>query len=175
MKALALAFVLIAVPGSIPAQQDAQLNSRLLQSILDELRAMHKLEHSNEVTQILLAEWQFQQNAVERSTQRRDKLRKDLADMEVIRQDWQQRLKTSEESSSNVSLSAEERHDLARQAEDIKPKLAALITEEASLQGEIQTSEQRLQTEQATLQQIQSQIQDQLKQIQSDRLSGIPN
>ncbi|MGD0796513.1 MAG: hypothetical protein ABR910_02210 [Acidobacteriaceae bacterium] len=101
MKQLA-AFALFAILTATPCLAQSA-DSETLQAILAEMRAIHNDVRLSQTTQILLAELQLQQAAVDKATQRRDDLQAQVTQLQANQKNMAAQLANFEANAANAA------------------------------------------------------------------------
>jgi chromosome segregation ATPase len=165
MKQLAT-FAFIGILSVVPGfGQTSQTDSQTLQAILIELRGIHNDVRLSQTTQILLAELELQQTAVNRAQEKRDNLRSTVAQLQT-----QQKVVTGElarfEENASTTVDPAEKKQNAQVQEQLKSQLTNLKAQEQDRSNELLDAEGRLGREQDALNAIQDQLNDVVKKLQ---------
>jgi hypothetical protein len=165
MKQIAT-FALLGILSALPCLgQASQTDSQTLQAILIELRGIHNDVRLSQTTQILLAELEIQQAAVNRAVQRRDELRAIISQVQNQIKFITGELAQFEEKSSST-IDPEQKKQIAQGQEQRKSTLAMLKNQEQDRSNELQEAESRSGKEQDILNGIQDQLNDVVKKLQ---------
>jgi chromosome segregation ATPase len=157
--ALLWLFVCVMCTGQGP-ESDLQT----LREILVELRAIHEDMRASEATELLVAELQIQQGAVNRATEgtynAQAKIKRINQDQEHADADLD-RLEKAQENATDPDL----RNGIAQEIERLKSSLTALKKSERDWNTTLLDREQRLQNAQDRLADIQSQLDSALARL----------
>lgn len=153
---------------AVSAAQAPDTDAQTLRLILTELRAIHQDMRVTETTQLLVAELQMQQAAVNRATEKADNARTKLNDVRLDQKRVTDDLARAE-GQLDKAQSADERTALSQEVDGHKSNLATLKGVEHDTTTILQDMEQRLQNAQDKL----ASIEDELNAAIS-RLGPIP-
>lgn len=160
------AFALLAILSTIPLfGQTSQSDSQTLQQILVEIRGMHNDVRLGQTSQILLTEYEVQQSAVTRATQRRDDLRTRLTQLQANQKNWDAMIAQNEEKADNTMDPAQKKQ-LTDASSNLKSTLVSLKKQEQDTSNDLLDAENALTKEQNTLNSIQVRLDEIVKQLQ---------
>ena len=160
------AFALLAILSALPLSgQTSQSDPQTLQQILSEIRSMHNDVRLGQTSQILLTEYEVQQSAVTRATQRRDDLRTRLTQLQANQKNWDAMIAQNEET-ADKTMDPTQKKQLTDQANNLKSALTSLKKQEQDTSNDLQDAETALAKEQNTLTGIKDQLDDIVKKLQ---------
>jgi hypothetical protein len=160
------ALVVLGILSAVPCVgQSSQSDSQTLQAILVELRGMHNDIRLSQTTQILLAEMQMQQAAVNRAQQKRDDLRNIVSQLQTQQKSMTEQLARFDER-ANAELDPVQKKQLTQVQGDFKSQIATLKAQEPDRANELADAESRLVKEQDALNSIQDQLNAVVKKLQ---------
>jgi hypothetical protein len=160
---------LLVIVASAGQTQDS--DAQVLRQILGELRAIHEDMRVSETTQLLVAELEMQQAAVNHATEDADNARIKLNE---IRQNQKQSAVDLDHAEDQLDKTSnpDERNAFAQDIERQKSHLAELKTAERDWNATLQEMQQRLQNAQDKLANIESELNSaiaRLSPVQKDR------
>ena len=160
------ALALLATFSILPCfAQDSQTDTQTLQSILVELRAIHDDVRLSQASQILLAELQIAQAAVEKATERRDNMKMRVTQAQSNQKNLSTQLAQMGERASTL-LDETQKKRIADTQDNLKSMLAAQQAEEQSGTNELADAENALRKKQDALNNVQSQLNDVMSKLQ---------
>jgi chromosome segregation ATPase len=160
------AFALLAILSALPLSgQTSQSDPQTLQQILSEVRGIHNDVRLGQTSQILLTEYEVQQSAVTRATQRRDDLRTRLTQLQANQKNWDTMIAQNEEKADNT-MDPTQKKQLTDQANNLKSTLTSLKKQEQDTANDLQDAETALAKEQSTLNGIKDQLDNIVKKLQ---------
>ena len=160
---LALFGILSVLPSFAQANQT---DSQTLQAILTEVRAIHNEARLGQTTQLLLAELQIQQTAVDRAIQRRDDLRSKLSQTQANQKELVERLARFQGVDVEATTDPEKKKDDVAYRDSVKSELEIVNSQARDVSNDLQEAENSLGREQSTLDNIQAQLSDVVKKLQ---------
>jgi len=145
--------------------QGAQTDAQTLQSILVELRAIHDDVRLSQASQILLAEMQVAQAAVEKATQRRDDIKMKVSNAQNLQKSFASQLARIDES-AGATIDETQKKRIADNQEQLKAMIANQQIEEQARTNDLTDADNALRKAQETLTNIQGQLNDVMKKLQ---------
>jgi len=145
--------------------QGSQTDAQTLDSILLELRAIHDDVRLSQTSQILLAELQIAQAAVEKATERRDNLKMRVTQAQSNQKNLTTQLAQMEERAS-TTLDETQKKRIADTQDNLKTMLAAQQAEEQSSSNDLTDAENAMRKTQEALSNVQGELNDVLKKLQ---------
>jgi hypothetical protein len=161
-------FALLGIFSVLPAvAQSAQTDSQTLESILVELRSIHEDVRLSQASQILLAELQIAQAAVEKATGRRDDQKMRMTQAQANQKNLSSQLARMEDSSSSTTtLDPVQKKRIADTQDNLKTMLAQQQIEEQARSSDLTDAENALRKAQEALNGVQNQLNDVMKKLQ---------
>jgi len=159
-------FALFGILGAAPAiSQTNQTDSQTLQAILTEMRSIHNDVRLGQTTQLLLAELEIQQNALNRAMERRDNVQTKLSQVQDNEKNLTAQL-AQFQTGADATIDAARKKQFADMQDNLKNALTNLKSQEQDRSNELQDAETSLRKEQQTLAGIQAQLDDVVKKLQ---------
>lgn len=165
MKSLRILLVLglLTSPG---LSQTSKPDSQTQQQILDELRAIHRDLRASTTLQLLLAELQITQTALERSIAKRDALRAQVTQLQADKETAQAEV-TRVQDGIDKSTNADVKEQFVGRLEELKDGLRKATAQVQGTSDQLQDAESRLRTAQAERENVQGQLSDLVKKLGS--------
>jgi chromosome segregation ATPase len=157
----ALTWLALALPGF--AQTGAS-DTKTLQAILAEVRAIHDEIRATETTQILLTELGMQQSVLNRATERVNEARSRLSDNQRDQKVVAGDLARAQDKVSQISDPTEKMH-LNEEIDRQKSNIAALKTDEQSRSTTLEEAREQLRTAQDNLDKTENELNAILRQL----------
>jgi uncharacterized phage infection (PIP) family protein YhgE len=154
-----------ALSGFSQTSQPNASDSQTLKEILIEIRGLHNDVRLSQTSQILLAELEVQQTAVNRAIQRRDDAKTKLAQVQTNQKNIATQLARFEENAAATSDPVQKKQ-LTQMQDQFTANLATLKNQEPDAANDLQQAEIALRKEQDTLQGIQGQLDDVIKRLE---------
>lgn len=156
----------LALSVTMPAfSQASQSDSQTIQAILSELRDIHNDMRLTAISQILLTELQTQQTVVNAATERTNRARLDLSNLQADEKHVSAALAASQDKLTNASDTTQTKA-LSEAVDQFKSELTALKAREEGLGTNLQTAESQLRSAQDTLDDIQRRLDETVKKLQ---------
>jgi chromosome segregation ATPase len=145
--------------------QASQSDSQTIQAILSELQGIRNDMRLTAISQILLTELQTQQTVVNAATERTNRARRDLSDLQAEEKHVSAALAASQDKLTAAS-DATQTKALSEAVDQFKSELAALNAREEGFGTNLRTAESQLRSAQDTLDDIQRRLDETVKKLQ---------